>query len=210
MEASRSNGVYSGVRRHWIAFSALGCAVVVAVVVLIVFLVAEPSRDWSRPAASLLPQKVAGQQVDTTPDSSGLLEQIQSLAPDVSGSAASVVDPAGAATQTMLVLTGPRNSLNSVQLRIAQALGAGRKADEWGAGGIGGTPVLASSYQKSDFKIDDLRVDRVASVSQSGALTQQWLMVRPTPGLLLAVRDLTGDDAKTRGALGSMLAQAED
>ncbi len=208
METSRR--AYSRIRRHWVSFSALGCVVVVAIVVMVGFLVATPSRDWSRPAASLLPQRVAGQQVDTTPDSSGLLEQIQSLAPDVSGSAASVVDPQGAATQTLLVLTGPRNSLNSVQLRIAQALGAGRKADEWDAGGIGGTPSVALTYQKSDFKIDDLRVDRVASVSQSGAVTQQWLMVRSTPRLLLAVRDLTGDDAKARAALGSMLAQAED
>ncbi len=208
METSRR--AYSRIRRHWVSFGVFGCAVVVAFAVLIGFLVAEPSRDWSRPAASLLPQKVAGQQVDTTPDSSGLLEQIQSLAPDVSGSAASVVGPTGATTETLLVLTGPRNSLNSVQLRIAQALGAGRKADEWGAGGIDGTPSVAFTYQKSDFKIDDLRVDRVASISQSGAVTQQWLMVRPTTGLLLAVRDLTGDDAKARGALGSMLAQAED
>ncbi len=210
MEPNWHQRAYRAIRRHWVSFTTLGCVVVVALAVLIGFLVAEPSRDWSRPAASLLPQKVAGQQVDTTPDSSGLLEQIQSLAPDVSGSAASVGDPQGVATQTLLVLTGPRNSLNSVQLRIAQALGAGRKADEWDAGAISGTPSLVFTYQKSDFKIDDLRVDRVASVSQSGAVTQQWLMVRPTTGLLLAVRDLTGDDAKARGALGSMLAQAED
>ncbi len=207
--ATRASSGWRAAQAHP-GYSVIGlAAVVVAVVVVVVFGMARPVPDWSRPANVLVPQEVAGQALAATPDSSGLLEQIVSLAPGVSGSAASVADEQGPAPYTVLILNGPQNSLNSVQIRIAQALGAGRKADEWGAAGLPGAPGVAFTYQKSDFKLSGLLVDRVANVNQSGAVVQQWLMIRPNPGLLLAVRDLRGDDGKARDVLAAVLRQAQ-
>lgn len=204
----RSHPIAAAMRRHPLLTGA-GCVAVAALMILAVgLLTAAPPRDWSKSPAALLPGNVGGQQVGVTDGSSGLLDQIKALAPGVGGSAASVAGSPDKVAMTVLVLTGPQNSLNSVQIRIAKALGADRKAQGWEAGPIQGAPDPGVAYQKSESELDGLRVDRVATVDKDGKPVQQWLMIRPSPELLLAVRDLTGSESDARDALRAVLDKA--
>lgn len=201
-------------RQRWVWLTAAVLVLAIAGAAAAAFFWLRPGEsNWSKPAAQLLPTEVADNKVVANADSDALLTQLKELAPQVEGTTASIDTPAGAGAIKMAVLTGPRNSLNSIQLRIAESLGAGRAAaaDPWEAGSINGSSSsnLSSKYEKSDFQLDGLRVDRVASVSESGSVTRQWLMVRPAQGLLLTVSDISGDEQQARDALSAMLDQAK-
>lgn len=204
VKAAQDHHENSGPRtRLWLCFAGAGIALALAGC-------SAPSSTVSIDQVKL-PNSVLDEPLVADAVSNAVLADLSSLAPGITNANGASVSQGEAASEvSVYTMGGPQNSLNSIQVQLAESLGAGDKS-----GGrkqsLLGQPAKAQDeqldYAHESFEVGAVRADQMLSVRGNKTIVQTWTVARPSPDTLIAVRDLGADPQRPRQVIESIVNQ---
>lgn len=173
---------------------------VLMVAALLAMTACSPSAaDWTKQPETLVPDAVSDFTVAQTPAANTELAELVRLAPGVTGAGRQISSGADEIAD-VFVLSGPKNSLNSVTLRIAESLGAADNPQTMTSG-----DDLELSYSHSASEVAGVQTDSLMSRTAAGEVVDVWQVARPVPERMVLVHSSTGNVEQAQEILAAVL-----